>query len=255
MFWQLVFSIPQFWDAVGGKRSFCMLREVCKAFRAEIPEREALRRIFRGSVMRKAGLFRILPLTVHDVMRLRSPVDFLEAFSIAERKAGGFANCMAIVREKGWQCWCREGQRRATLRAQVDVELDPAVLQRALQRSVCKARVWRYESTLEELMPWWIFNPFREMDRGPRAWGFSGIMFTHYQRRQLFKIFRGACGGKYRGIFKDVRMAERALKEARAERKAQTIHCSISNGILLVGVVAMRQWQPIPRTELAVDTP
>jgi hypothetical protein len=56
--------------------------------------------IFRNCVVKKVELFRFLPLTVYDVMKLRSSVNFVHAFKIAERKAGGFANCMAMVRER-----------------------------------------------------------------------------------------------------------------------------------------------------------
>jgi hypothetical protein len=252
MCWHLLFSVPEFWDAVGGKRSLCMLRGVCRAFRADIPEREALLRVFRGCVMRKTNLFRILPLAVSDVLRLRSPVNFLEAFAIAERKAGGFDNCMALVRDKGWQCF----RRGAALRAQVGgVHVEPAAFHAALRQGVHSARVWRYDSTLEELVPWQEFNPFCQLGGGPRAWVYSGILFAHQERRRLLRVFKEACGGWYRGIFKDVRLATRALKQARAARRARVVHWSISNNTLLVGVIAMRQWQPIPRTALAVGTP
>ena len=94
--WDLLFMMPEFWDELD-KDVFCMLRLACKSFKAMIPERDVIMRIFKGKMVKKVDLFRILPLSVNDVIRIRSPVDFTEAFRISERKAGGLGGLRAAA--------------------------------------------------------------------------------------------------------------------------------------------------------------
>jgi hypothetical protein len=146
---------------------------------------------------------------------------------------------MAIVRDKGWQLAKRTGALRAQLGP---VEVDPEALYKAVQQGVSVARVWSYASTLEELMPWRMFNPLES----PGGWACSRRRFALAERINLAGKFLGACGGRYPGIRTDIRNATRALRAARVARKTRVVHWSISNGMLLVGVISMRQWEPVP---------
>jgi hypothetical protein len=43
-------------------------------------------------------------------------VKFVDAFQLAERKAGGFASCIAIVRERGWKLWYEKEKQCACIK-------------------------------------------------------------------------------------------------------------------------------------------
>ena len=249
--WNVLFYNPDFWDFVHHKRHFCHLREVCREFRSTIPEREALLRIFKNKVAKKVDLFRLLPLSVNDVLRIKSPVDFVEAFKIAEKKSGGFANCMAIVRERGWMLWLKTGALREEIRNHIDERFrseglnppldDPAYVM-AIQRFVQRVVVWRYTCTIEGLLPWEKYNP--EARGNSRI--VSALLHRPYEYDLLLKTLRQAVGYWYRGINKDVRSAVVAIRSIRSSISDQTdcIHLSVSRGVLMVGVIKFVRWTP-----------
>jgi hypothetical protein len=75
--WSVLFNDPDFWHRLD-KEHFCSLTSVCKTFRADIPQRVAILSLFENRMVKKVNLFRIMPLSVHDVMSIRSPVNFTE---------------------------------------------------------------------------------------------------------------------------------------------------------------------------------
>ena len=79
------------------------MRAVCSDFRRDFPEGLFIHAVFRGVRIRSVDIFRLLPLSVSDVIQLRSPILFYDAFSVALRRHGSFERCMRIVRENGWR--------------------------------------------------------------------------------------------------------------------------------------------------------
>ena len=72
---------------------------VTGSFHTDIPQRMAIQCMFRNLSAKKVAIFRLFPISVHDMLRIPSPVNFWETFLIAERKVRGFDNLMAIVRD------------------------------------------------------------------------------------------------------------------------------------------------------------
>lgn len=194
--WSLLFYDPRFWTGLGNKFHMCNLRQVCAQFREEIPEREAIRYLFGGCMLPKAQLLRLLPLTVHDVLKLRSPVDFFKGFELAEAKVGGFPRCMAMIREK------QHDPRRMELRRRVQVALgseynyfvvDHEAMGAALRRSVQHVVRWEYHVHSR-----------------------SGCN-RHEDYVRLKLLFRHMGGKWYAGICEDVRLAYIAIQRARLQ--------------------------------------
>ncbi len=75
--WLILFNSPDFW-AMLEKEHLGMLSSVCRSFHAEIPQRVAILSLFSQKVVKKVNLFKILPLSVRDVLNIRSPVNFCE---------------------------------------------------------------------------------------------------------------------------------------------------------------------------------
>jgi hypothetical protein len=96
--WHLLFFNPIFWEHTG--RQGLALRRVCRHFRAEIPQQFAIEAAFSGVHIHMAAAFRLFPLAVRDVLRLRSPLLFADAFRMALIKTGSFEFCIAIMREE-----------------------------------------------------------------------------------------------------------------------------------------------------------
>ncbi len=251
--WNVLFFCPEFWGHfITAKSALSHLRETCREFRSTIPERDALLCIFKGRAARKVDLFRLLPLSVHDVLKIKSPVDFTMAFLIAEHKAGGFENCMAIVRDRGWRLWLSVGVKRAELRQKLEggleaegVVVTDSVYELAIQKSAQRAVVWRFACTFEGWMPWERYNP--------RAAGHSrtvsALMHKQYEYKMLLLTLRRAMGYWYKGIHKDVQLAVAAIRAVRKEERGegrQRIHVSISDKALMVGVIVFRPWSPPP---------
>ena len=63
-----------------------MLSSVCAPFRRDIPQRVAILSLFTQTVVKKASLFRLLPLSVRDVLSIRSPVNFCEVWPFFLRR-------------------------------------------------------------------------------------------------------------------------------------------------------------------------
>ena len=231
MAWCILFHISDFWDWVG-KRELCMLRETCRDFRADIPERLAILRVFRDRCVRKTELLRVLPLTVHDVLSIASPASFVSGFLIAENKTGGFDRCIAMMRERGWAAWCANEVRRAAFRDQVDARLrahsirasirDTAAYRLALQRrDVCTVVVWKYVCRHEELRA---------------LGGWARIMQEQHEYQAIKQRISWAVGGYYRRISRDVRSAINAIRAGRDTRQPM-LHVVLSGGRLLIGHV------------------
>ena len=225
--WHLLFHNPDFWDLLT-KHHLGSLRTPCKEFRTRVPEREALLRVFRNAWMRKADLFRLLPLTVHDVLRLRSPMRFTEAFLIAERKAK--ESCLAIVRDKGWRLWCERGRRWAERRRELQDTLlqqsngasadllppDHPVLHRAaVNGHVARVIYWHCE------------------DEG------QTVCFVRCYRRLLTTI-KHAYGYWYKGIHADTLAVTRVVVSAREAAAAHCVHLTFAHDILAMGVVSLQ---------------
>jgi len=105
--WRILLDDPEhFWGRLDC-RALCCLRLVCKEMRSAIPERDAILGVF-GHEPISARLFCLLPISVCDALPLVRPqARVRDAFLLAERRAGGFDNCLAIVRDRAWQLWCR----------------------------------------------------------------------------------------------------------------------------------------------------
>ena len=112
--WAILFQQDYFLQRLG--KHGIHLRAACAEFRRDFPEDMFIRAVFNGVRIRKVDVFRLLPLSVNDVLRLRSPLLFSDAFAVAIRRSGGFERCMDIVREKGWDLLCRTHARREVTR-------------------------------------------------------------------------------------------------------------------------------------------
>jgi len=122
--WSIVLCHDGFWAHLC-KDHLGLITSTCSSFRSDTSQRVAIFALFKHCrPVKKAALFRLLPLSVGDVAGLRSPVDFLTAFTIAERRAGGFDRCLAVVREKGWRCWLQSAVRLGKRRRHVENEED-----------------------------------------------------------------------------------------------------------------------------------
>lgn len=214
--WHVLFFNPFFWEHTG-KHGLC-LRRVCTAFRNEIPECLAIDSAFVGVLIRKVEIFRLFPLSVHDVVTMRSPLFFVDAFRLALRKTGGFDFCIAVMREKGLALWNSSGVKREALRAKLGSELlaggvswdvtgplfDAAISGR---RNVESAVVWHLDCFDQELPPWQTFRP--SPDAPPRTkyglWEYNAILFCLHD----------AVGFWYKGINRDVLVIVEEIQRAR----------------------------------------
>jgi hypothetical protein len=261
--WGLLFYNPFFWKLLD-KHGF-KLREVCRAFRNDIPEHEAINAIFESKQCRKVTLFSLLPLSVNDVIRMKSPMVFLDAFSIAVRKAGGFENCMAIMRDRGWRRVCEINRKRKLVeenlvsvirRAGLDIPFD---MVREIHQYVSIARghisravMWNYSCSYEGLMEWEQYNPYQSTG-GVRR---SRRMHTHEELIALRTIFCRVVGFWYKGIRCDVFKAEGFIRGVREgnSRSSDNVyrHHMISGGVLMIGIITFYTWTPPPPRRIAL---
>jgi hypothetical protein len=237
--WNLLLQNPDFWDEVS-KHVFCILRLVCKEFRSSIPVRVAVLHIFRNETIKKVNLFRILPLSVNDVLRIRSPVNFVEAIKIAERKCGGFDNCLAIMQERGLNLWNKECTRRNETKKELDAllrsngvltQLTDPIYEAAIKRGILKVAVWRCR---------YVYVRWGSGDHDV-AYHIAGHLACCEFQTLLSKLHI-ALGHWYKGIYKDVRSTKEALRLARCEGVADHVHVQISNNTLVVGLVSFGPW-------------
>ena len=236
--WNLLLQNPDFWDAVN-KHMFCDLRLVCREFRSIVPVREAILHIFKNKTIKMANLFRILPLSVNDMLKVRSPVNFIQAFKLAERKCGGFENCLAIMQQRGVDLWHMESIRRAEVRKEMDGLLhsngmlslkNNPVYESAIIRGVLQVAVWRCE---------YVYMPKDGRDSVCKIAGF----FHNSEYEVLLSKLRIAMGHWYKGIHSDVRSIMAALLVARNEGVTERVHVQISDRTLVVGVISFLRWK------------
>ena len=255
--WNLLFFNPFFWSCVG-KHGFS-LREVCRSFRAEILDHVAIAAVFKAKRCRKVVLFRLLPLSVNDVVGMRSPAMFLDAFAIAIRKAGGFKNCMAILRDKGWISWREMDTKRRMARDRIDklitdagfvgrVECHDPVYISAIstRRRVDRVVAWMYDCTYEGLLPWEQYNPW-DSDDGVRR---AQVFHSSVELRTLVSLLHDVVGFWYKGIHGDAFKIEaciRAVRESGAQLPGGVLqHQLISGGVLILGEIKFHVWVPPP---------
>ena len=259
--WNLLFFDPSFWTYVG-KHGFS-LRGVCKSFRDEIPNHLAIAAVFRAKRCRKVVLFRLLPLSVNDVVGMKSPTIFMDAFSIAIRKAGGFDNCMALLRDKGWRSWCEADAKRRVAKERVNVLItksgfsglidsqNPVYISAiSTRRRVDRAVVWQYSCTYEGLLPWEQYNP---LESGVRR---AQMLHSSVECRTLLRILHDAVGFWYKGIHGDMFSIESSIRNVR-ERGVQLVgntlqHQLISGGVLIIGEITFNVWVPPPNRIMGI---
>lgn len=257
--WILLLYNPQFWS-FAGKSGFVLLRSVCKGFRNDIPEHVAIRAIFQGKVCKKVDLFRLFPLSVNDVVRMRSPMDFMAAFDVAVRKAGGFKNCMAFVRDCGWRNWCESDSKRRALAERLDSMIKSAgfagcvdVVNPAYRAAVSNKRrvdrvvVWRYSCTYEDLLPREQFDPWQQ--QGQEGVILSRRLHANNEFQTLLYMLRDAMGFWYKGIHCDVRSIEAIIRAVRDQsvrvegKQHNTLqYQAISSGVFFIGSITFRLW-------------
>jgi hypothetical protein len=258
--WDLLFHDPEFWARVG--KDGLMLRATCKEFRSDIPEQVAIRAAFRATLCRKVDLFRLLPLSVSDVVRMRSPVNFVAAFDIAVRRWGGFDSCMAFVREWGWINWSAANVKRRAAKEGVDSLIRAAgfdvpvdEMHPVYQSIVCGRKrvdrviVWRYACTYEGLMPREQYDPYTTADGA----ALSRRLFATLEFNTLLRTLRDAAGSWYKGIHGDVRTVERFIRGVRGGKASAAVvgqdgvgmvqHQLISGRMLVLGLVAFHVWE------------
>ena len=234
-----------------------MLRLVCKDFRADIPEKLAIRAIFKATLCRKVDLFRLLPLSVNDVVCMRSPVNFVAAFDIAVRRWGSFESCMAFVREWGWISWRAANMKRRLAKERVDGlingaglvdpvdERNPVYIAAISNRKrVDRAVVWRYSCTYEGLLPREQFNPYESVN----GVAISRMAYSNMEFKTLLNCLHDAVGFWYKGIRGDARSIETFICRVRSESKPYADknvvqHQLVSGRVLIVGVVTFNVWK------------
>jgi hypothetical protein len=220
--WGLLFFNPDFWDCLS-KQEFCNLCLVCKGFLHGVPEREAIVCIFRHCVVKRVELVRVLPLTVHDVMKLRPPINFVDAFKIAERKTGGFTNCMAMVRERSLHARNEREKRRMgsvlTSLLEQGVSEPPfydPFFRRALDCYVSRVVVWRYIHKSTEAM-------------------------VRFQSDEVLNILRRAKGGWYKGIHSHMRDVMHTVdRMMRWPSTSEYLDVLLTGDVLMVGVLSSK---------------
>lgn len=260
--WAILFYDPLFWESVG-KRGLMMLRAVCREFRLDVPEQLAIRAIFRNALCRKVDLFRMLPLSVSDVVRMRSPVSFVAAFDIAVRRWGGFETCMAFVREWGWINWNAADMKRRAAKEGVDALIREAGLDcvvdenNPVYQSIVAGRkrvervvMWRYACTFEDLLPRAQFDPYDCAD----GVAVSRRLFANMEFNTLLRLLKDAVGFWYKGVHGDARAVEKFLRGVRnneANVAAQKLvdgscelqHQLITGHVLLIGAISVGVWE------------
>ena len=228
--WVILFQQSDFMRWLG--KPGINLRAVCSEFRSDFPSDVFIHVVFDGVRIRKVDVFRLLPLSVNDVIRLRSPLLFSDAFAIAVRRSGGFEQCMNIVREKGWHLSCGVGRRREIVRKRLGAQFSDAGLPTPPagelfdavitgRRVAERAAIWRI--CLLHAMPSTRHQCSEEYD---------AIMWA----------LKHAVGFWYGGVNRDARLVEERIREARTRTiqgdvVAEMHHQSISCKVFLYGVV------------------
>ncbi len=201
---------------------------VCSDFRKAIPEKFAIESAFAGVLIRKVEIFRLFPLSVYDVVSMRSPLLFVDAFRMALGKTGGFDFCIAVMREKGWTLWNSIGVKREAMRSKLNSELIAGgiswpvtgrLFQAAVsgKKKVLSAAVWRLDCLAEELPHWQAFQP---SPGAPQR-----IAYARWEYEEVMFRLHGAVGFWYKGINHDVRCIIKEIRCRRASgRTADCMH-------------------------------
>jgi len=246
--WHVLFFNPFFWGQTG--KHGLKLRGVCTEFRDDIPEQNAIEWAFAHVLIRKADIFRLFPLSVHDVVQMRSPLLFVDAFRLAVKKTQGFDFCIAVMREKSVLLWNTAGHRREALRSKLNGELNAGgvswVVTGSLfeasisgRRGVDSACVWHFDCFIEELPHWQTFRP--SPGAPPRTnygrWEYDTILFLLHE----------AVGFWYKGINRDVLGVLQEIRKARLSHAAGRLvgtmhHQHIAGRKFLFGIVRFRPW-------------
>jgi hypothetical protein len=246
--WHVLFFNPFFWEKTG--KHGLKLRETCKRAKEQIPEQLAIESAFSNVLIRKADIFRLFPLSVHDVVRMRSPLFFGDAFRIAMKKTRGFEFCIAVMREKAVLLWNTAGIKREALRSKLNRELamggvswsmSGSLFEAAIsgRRSVESAAVWYFDCFLEELPHWQTFRP---SDGAPPR-----IMYQLWEYDTVLFLLREAVGFWYKGINKDVLSVLVGIKQARQSHAlgvpvCRMHHQHIAGKKFIFGIVRFRPW-------------
>ena len=226
--WTLLLNDPDFWSLLN-KDHLPLLSSTCRSFRSDIPQRVAIMALFKDRPIKKVTLFRLLPLSVNDVLGLRSPVDFLTAFSIAEKKSGGFDRCLAIVREKGLLCWAQDGEKRAKKRAHFEAQLARlGVTDLPTADPVYRAAMITQSRGMDSVAVWTFETADRELPS--RITEYAAIM----------QMLRLAVGFWYKGVNRDARSALAAVRAARAAGRDRCTVVLLSSYCLIVGLVTLK---------------
>ena len=224
--WSILFQSSDFWHGVG--KPGIKLRVACSEFRRDIPEDLFIYAVFSGVRIRKVDVFRLLPLTINDVIRLRSPLLFSDAFAIAVRRAGGFERCMQIVREKGWQLLCSVGNQRRRMRERLEGHFKAAGLLLLPQGGLYSAVITG-----------------RRFVEGAAVWRLKVARVASPRKSEyedIMQALRQAVGFWYGGVNRDARSVEERIREARGSRAngvevAEIHHQSISGKMFLYGIL------------------
>jgi hypothetical protein len=246
--WHVLFFNPFFWEQTG--KHGLGLRKVCKSFRNEIPEQFAIEASFRNVLIRKVEIFRLFPLSVYDVVRMRSPLLFVDAFKLAMKKTGGFGFCIAVMREKGVVLWNTAGLKRECIRSKLNAELKAGGVSWVVtgplidsvvsgKKNVDSAVVWRYDCFTEELPHWQAFRP--SPDAQPR------IMHKLWEYDTILFCLHDAVGYWYKGINRDVLCILEEIRRARLSHASGNPICCmhhqhIAGRKFLFGIVQFRPW-------------
>ena len=247
--WHILFYNPDFWEQTG--KHGLGLRKVCKGFHRNIPEKFAIESAFVGVLIKKAVIFRLFPLSVYDVVRMRSPLLFVDAFRLALQKTGGFEFCIAVMREKGVELWNSNGVKREMIRSKLNSELTAGgvswvvtgpLFESAVsgRKNVESAAVWRFDCFIEELPHWQTFRPpFPGAQQRTKycLWEYDTILFCLHD----------AVGFWYKGINRDVACIIQEIRRARLSHASGNPVCCmhhqhIAGKKFLFGVVRFWPW-------------
>jgi hypothetical protein len=233
--WHVLFFNPFFWEQTG--KTGLELRRVCKSFRDGIPERLAIEAAFGRALIRKVDVYRLFPLSINDVVRLRSPLLFVDALRLAVRKTDGFDFCLAVMRERGCalsnSVGARRNQHRAKLLADllaggVSLQTTSELFEAAVsgRRRVDAAVVWRCVVFI------FAADPMRTRD----------LDYDFILHR-----VKDTVGFWYKGINRDVRGIYEEISRARVSHAlgnpiSRMHHQHIAAKKFIFGVVEFRPW-------------
>ena len=244
--WHALFYNSFFWEMCG--KHGLQLRKVCKSFRDQIPERLAIESAFWGVKIRKVDIFRLFPLSVYDVVMMRSPLLFVDAFNLALKKSRGFEFCIAVMREKGIILWNSKGLKRERMRSKLNSDLVAGGIPRggygrlfeavvAGSRCVESAAVWYFDVIIHDTN----LHPYLD----PLAVVGELQLINQGEYDAILLRLRTAVGVWYKGINKDVREIISKIQAVRiscvnGDRMYCIHHHHVAEKKFLYGVIRFR---------------